>query len=338
MACPNNDILVDDIGMPSVMVRIPKQTYAQLGLGESTATHPAWIVDGEEKDAIYISKFQNVVMNGRAYSLPGQDPGGTVSYDDAITACAAKGAGWHIMTRAEWAAIALWCKKNGTQPLGNNDYGKDISENNYYAISAQHSGTDICLAGTGPLTWSHDRTPSGIWDLNGNIYEFNAGIRLVFGELQVLINNNAANREHSQAAESAEWKAIKASDGSYITPSGDGRTAGSIRFSWKGSVWELTDETPTMVEYDCTCQYQYIQCVASISDSAKLLLQALCLFKYDTGYNDDQVYINNSIAERCFAAGGAWVDQARSGLFYIGGADRFEVGAAGGFRAAYVEL
>ena len=52
-ACPGNEILYDDQGMPSVMVKIPKRTYAQLGLGASTATFPAFIVDGQEVDAIF---------------------------------------------------------------------------------------------------------------------------------------------------------------------------------------------------------------------------------------------------------------------------------------------
>ena len=72
--CPGNEILYDDKGMPSIMVKIPKQTYKQLGLGESEAVHPAFIVNGQEVDAIWISKYQNIVDNGRAYSLPAQDP------------------------------------------------------------------------------------------------------------------------------------------------------------------------------------------------------------------------------------------------------------------------
>lgn len=108
--CPGNEILYDDKGMPSIMVKIPKMTYAQLGLGSSTATHPAFIVNGKEVDAIYISKYQNIVQNGRAYSHPAQDPKASVTFDTARGYCEAKGGGWHIMTRAEWALIALWCK------------------------------------------------------------------------------------------------------------------------------------------------------------------------------------------------------------------------------------
>ena len=47
------------------------------------------------------------------------------------------------MTKAEWAAIMLWCKKNGFQPWGNNNYGKDSRETLQQAIPATYgSGTD----------------------------------------------------------------------------------------------------------------------------------------------------------------------------------------------------
>ena len=89
--CPNNEILYDDKGLPSVMVKIPKMSYAQLGLGSSNAAHPAFIVNGQEVDAIYISKYQNIVQNGRAYSLPGQDPKAVITFDTALKACTDKG-------------------------------------------------------------------------------------------------------------------------------------------------------------------------------------------------------------------------------------------------------
>ena len=91
--CPNNEILYDDKGMPSIMVKIPKMTYAELGLGASTAIFPAFIVNGQEVDAIYISKYQNIVMNGRAYSLPAQDPKASINFDTALKACTDKGPG-----------------------------------------------------------------------------------------------------------------------------------------------------------------------------------------------------------------------------------------------------
>ena len=173
--CPNNKMLFDDKGFPSIMVYVPKATYAQLGLGASTDVFPAFKVNGQEVDGFWVSKYQNIIQNGRAYSIPGVDPKHTINFDSARSACEAKGAGWHLMTNMEWAAIALWCKKNGTMPYGNNDYGKDSRESVYKAIPMAYdsNGRITRIAtGSGPVSWSHDGTPGGIFDLNGNINEW----------------------------------------------------------------------------------------------------------------------------------------------------------------------
>lgn len=342
---PNNEILYDDKGLPSIMVKIPKMTYAQLGLGSSTAVHPAFIVNGQEVDAIYISKYQNIVVDGRAYSLPGEEPKHTINFDSAISACTAKGAGWHLMTRAEWAAIALWCKANGTMPKGNNNYGKDTSETVYRAIPMAKDGsnrTTRVATGTGPLAWSHDGTPSGIWDLNGNVNEWVGGIRTVYGELQILANNNAADKDKSQGTSSAQWMAIKASDGTLITPSGDGRTTGSIRLTWGSSIWTWTDAAPAEDTTYHGCDFEAIACSANISDAAKALLQALGLFKYDAtvgAYAGDKFYADVTQAERSFYCGGLFYYAGAAGVFYsLGYAGRTTAHDGLGFRAAFVEL
>ncbi|MBO6267369.1 MAG: SUMF1/EgtB/PvdO family nonheme iron enzyme [Synergistaceae bacterium] len=339
--CPNNELIYDDKGLPSVMVKIPKMTYAQLGLGSSTAVHPAFIVNGVEKDAIYISKYQNVVQNGRAYSLPGQDPRADITFDAAFDACKAKGKGWHLMTRPEWALIALWCKANGTLPYGNNNFGKDARESIYKGVPSMGAfGTNCRIAtGTGPLTWSHDRTPSGIWDLNGNVWEWVGNLRTVYGELQVLVNNNGADSSKDQSATSGEWKAISAADGSFITPNGSGTTSGSIKMSWSsGLVYDTT--VANAGTHDC--DFEAITCSANISDAAKLVLQGLGLLKYDAtsgAYEGDHVWFNSAEAERSFYCGGHWSHGAGSGAFalYGDGARSYSFWHFG-FRSAYVPL
>ena len=64
---PNNTVLFDDKGMPSIMVKIPKFKISDVITGGSQSTHPAFIVNGVEKDHIYISKYQNIVIDDRAY-------------------------------------------------------------------------------------------------------------------------------------------------------------------------------------------------------------------------------------------------------------------------------
>ncbi|MBR3742381.1 MAG: SUMF1/EgtB/PvdO family nonheme iron enzyme [Clostridia bacterium] len=344
--CPGNELLYDDKNVPSVMVKIPKMTYAELGLGSSAATHPAFIVNGQEVSAIYISKYQNVIHNGRAYSLPMEDPRTEINFDSARAACEAKGAGWHLMTRAEWAMLALWCKANGTQPRGNNDYGKDASESVYRAIPSMarddSNRVQRVATGSGPASWSHDGTLSGIFDLNGNVWELVGGMRTVKGELQILANNNAADSDNSQAASSAQWKAIKASDGTLITPDGNGTTTGSIKLDWVSShaQWDtsITDSAPGS-HY---CIFEAVTCSANIGNDAKALLQALAMFKYDetaNAYNGDYFYFNNAEAERAFFCGGAWGTGAGAGVFYVNGNNtRSIVDTNIGFRSAYVEL
>ena len=342
--CPNNEILYDDKNLPSVMVKIPKMTYAQLGLGSSNAVHPAFIVNGQEVDAIYISKYQNIVVDGRAYSLPGEDPKATISKDSALAACTAKGAGWHLMSRAEWALLALWCKNNGTMPKGNNNYGKDSTESNYKAIPMTKDGANTAhvATGTGPLAWSHDGTPSGIWDLNGNVSEWVGGIRLVKGELQILANNNAADAENSQAASSAQWKAIDASDGSLIDPDGSGTTTGSVKLDFVSNHWQFDTTISSQSDSSRNCSFEAVTCSANIEDAAKLLLQALGLFKYDDtagAYGGDLFYANNGADERAFRCGGDWLSGANAGVFCCSGhGARSSTYASIGFRSAYVEL
>lgn len=343
--CPGNEILYDDKGLPSIMVKIPRMTYAQLGMGESTATHPAFIINGTEVPEIYISKYQNIIQDGRAYSLPGVDPRVNITLDAAISACVAKGSGWHCMTRMEWGLLVRWCQKNGIMPLGNNNYGRHSSETIYKAIpAAGHTETQYATrtcTGTGPLTWYHDQTPSGIADLCGNVWEWMGGIRTVYGELQILANNNGADSAHSQGVSGAEWMAIKAADGSLITPDGSGTTAGSIKMDWISSklTYSTTITDSARGNHDCT--FASIVCSSDISDAAKLLLQDLGMLQYGSSnelFSAHRVYFNNAEAERSFCSGGGYTDAAY-GLASFGGycARSYSRGNFG-FRAAFAKL
>ena len=342
--CPNNVILFDDQNQPSYMVRIPKMTYAQLGLGTSTATFPAFIVNGTEVDEIYISKYQNIVMNGRAYSLPGQDPKTSINFDSALAACTAKGAGWHLMTAFEWGALIAWCENNGFIPLGNNNYGKHSSESNYKALPASKDDTHYAVrtrTGTGPLTWYHDQTLEGIADLCGNVWEWTGGIRTVYGELQILVNNNAADGDNPQTAASTLWMAINASTGELMTPDGSGTTSGSVKMDWVSSKLTYSNTITDSAPGDHNCQFAVITFGSAIGEDAQALLIALGMAPKSGSIvpgSGNNCYFNNAQAERSFYRGGGYNDAASGFASFRGSSARSDAGGNLGFRSAYCKL
>ena len=278
--CPTNRIIYDDVGKPSVYVRIGKQKLSDLLDTDSNMVHPAFIVNGVERDSLYIGKYEGSASNERIYSLPDKDPRTSVSLDAYEMHCKNKGPGHHCVTAAEWAFLALWCKKHGILPKGNNSYGKDISESMRLAIPTYKDDQGrICrvATGTGPQTWSHNGQLDGIWDLNGNIWEWVSGIRLMYGELQVIPYNNAAGPDCDTCAASGTWQAIKADaeswDDLFIIPSGQGTTEGSVKLDYTDGHWQwgqtiLADRlTATRPFYTITC--------AGLSLPTKLYLQAV---------------------------------------------------------------
>ena len=174
----NNVVIFDDRGIPSIMVRFENPRAA--------VTPEMFIIGGKEVDAIYISKYPNKVIKGRAYSLPMVDPTTEITFDEALAACRTKGEGWHLMTATEWEYVLNESRKKGTLPHGNTDWGND-----YYHKEEQGEregcGYGRTLTGSGPDTWNHDHTAYGVSDLNGLVWEWLAGVRIVDGVLEYIL-------------------------------------------------------------------------------------------------------------------------------------------------------
>jgi len=189
-------VLYDDLNNPSYMFRLTPFNLEDIDPVYGTGVHPAFYVNGVLKKEIFIGAFQSKVISSRACSLPGADPTTNVNFDTAKTYCTSKGAGWHLMTNWEWAAVALWCLKNGFQPRGNTNYGR--SHGATYETGTRIDGiapgttSEIArtLTGSGPASWRHNNTFTGIADLVGNVSEWVDGLKLADGKIYMPSDNN----------------------------------------------------------------------------------------------------------------------------------------------------
>jgi len=330
-----NTVLLDDAGLPSVVVAFPKHTNKEL-FGGSDQTHSGHIVNGVEKSVMYVDKFQDIVYGGRGYSLPMRDPATYVNFDQAVQYARAKGKGWGLIPFALWAEIALFCRANGTMPHGNNNYGSDASYplekgvGTYYDSSAKKERRTA--TGSGPETWYHDGTGAGIADLNGNVWEWNAGLRLVDGEIQAIPYCNSMLQEVSLGSASTSWKAI-ASDGSLVDPG----TAGTLKYNATAN--ELTT-TVTPTDRGNWLDFSSMKLASTLSGGAPEIAKELILYPAEPGkdYGGDYHGWNTS-GERVAVCGGAWYRGGSAGVFDVNlFSPRSDSGGYLGFRSAFCEL
>lgn len=304
-------VIYDDYGIPSIMRKISKVTNAEL-FGGANKTHPAFIIDGEEYDEIYISVYPNCVINGRPYSLPYMKPWTDLTNDEAAKACFSKGDGWHLMTAAEWGLVANICNRDGTYPHGNTKNGK------YHADPSEEGatfdgGAGKTLTGSGPATWTHNHKPDGIHDLCGNVWEMIRGLRIINGKIEVAKDNNAAlDIDLTEAGD--DWQPLTAPNGK------------QINFS-VGDDFKFTTDEPED-GYNGT-EWENVYSDFGFSDE----LKELALYP---GEDNAYLYVDSTEGEYLPSRGGGWNSGAYAGVFctYLSGG-RTAAGNSFGFRSAY---
>ncbi|SDX42455.1 hypothetical protein [Eubacterium barkeri] len=358
----NKVILVDDamgIQYPSIFVRFDKGKIKDVVNGSTNeAIHPAFLVGSAEKDAFWMGKYLGKVVNGHMLSLPLQDPStgqnvsGGLNFNQALQYCVNNGDGHHLATQAEYAWMALQCRESGFMPRGNNSYGKDYSKQyekgavTYKYTSGETLYDGRTATGSGPISWNHDNTEAGVCDLNGNVYEWQAGYRTMDGEIQVLTNNNAAINADGLVADvsptSAEWKAILP-DGSLVTPG----TAGTLKFDYLADPGTAsaskTFQLVSTLAYQQTVEAPYgSMSFASLAAASGVtvpeILKALAIMPaQNSGYGDDYVYVRN-IGERVPFRGGHWNYASNAGVFNADGYyPRSNSSSSVGARPAFIE-
>ena len=334
-------------GQPSVMNIIPAFNLQDIDPSLGTGVHPAFVVGGVQKSQIFIGTYQGIAKNGELLSLPGVDPSVYAGHDWFVNTARANGPGWHAITNTEWAALALWCWKNGFQPRGNSSYGAssdapwETGRRVDGGVPKSTSGTARTLTGSGPASWRHDNTPSGISDLNGNIWEWTPGMRLVGGEIQIIPGNDAALNTTDMGPTSSAWRAIDGSSGALVTPTFTGSIAGG----------DYVATTPNSVRYAAsgTANYTLVRASGASFEgmtnpgSAPVAAAALSLLKQyglfpiaATGLGGDGFWFD-ATGERLLFRGGDWGNGAGAGVFALH-ADfaRSNAGTDIGSRPAFV--
>lgn len=332
-----NKVIYDDIGMPSIMVAVPKMKYSDLITDGTDETLPFWIVDGEEKNTIWVSKFENIVENNRAYSLGMKLPKYYITFDKAIEVCRNKGNGWHLNQTGVFSCLNLLSQKMGTVPHGNTDYGQDYLYPYEKGIQPQGE-KNRTLTGSGAPTWYHNHDTSGIADLCGNMFEWTGGMRLMEGEIQIIPYGNCMKLDCDMSAESTLWKAIL-QDGSLVEPGTEG-TLKIDRTSESDATLRINTVITTRTTDANDTSVLFKNTKAAPDVSIPKLLIALGLFPNSgaTGYRNDKFYARNN-GERLPLKGSGLYSTASAGPFSMSlNSVRAGQNHNMGFRSAFCEL
>lgn len=295
-------IIRDSAGNANAMFVLPRFSYADLGMTADMGTGDVTAFDfgsGSIKSEIFIGAY--LASGSGAVSAPRQDPRASLDHTAARNACSAKGAGWHLMTAHEWAAIALWCMANGYEPIGNTNWGRSHAQTRMVGDRADNrapgdaAGTGRTQTGSMGSEATHTRTLGGIADLVGNVWEWQDGLLLQDGRFKISAYNTQA--EVDWAFVDAYLDASSLSGGSAILSSvvtnrlgqlGDNANAGnSANVEWRSM----------------TKAGGYV----SLQALRRLLVEPASVLP------QGRIYMRN-FGERLPYRGGSWYDGASAGL------------------------
>jgi len=250
-------------------------------------------------------------------SLRGVDPTVSITIDNFVAYARNNGNNHHIITNAEWAYIQQLCKAQGYQPHGNTYFGHDSSYPSEIGEAAMCEGNTPyyigrVLTGSGPLTWSHDGSPYGIWDLNGNVWEWCVGFRLKSGVMQIIANNDAAANSPDISSASAAWKSILG-DGTLV----DDGTSGELKYVLATADYGVS-VPPSGGLFNGVAQTYQTTTDSVVSQVAvPAILKELGIVPHDAGDYGGDGFWYDLTGERVCWRGGPWYYGTQSGVFAL---------------------
>ena len=140
-----------DGNVAGIFVKFPKMKSSDLIAGLPEHTHPAFIINGIEKDYILLGKYkagENGVSNGALLSLPNIMPARSLGADQCLSRMKLAGTGITGMTVADYGFIKLLAQKHGWVPKGNTFCGQSHKDGTAWEVDKALSvGTERAYEG-----------------------------------------------------------------------------------------------------------------------------------------------------------------------------------------------
>jgi hypothetical protein len=128
-----------DGNVAGIFVRFNKMKSSDLVAGLPEHTHPAFIINNEEKDSILLGKYkagENGVSGDALVSLPNIMPARSLGADQCLSRMKMAASDITGMTCADYGFIKLLAQKEGWNPHGNNYWGQDYRDATAWSVNS----------------------------------------------------------------------------------------------------------------------------------------------------------------------------------------------------------